>query len=625
MTVFDLYRQAWCMGFKPEPLQTVTEWADRKRILSSKSAAEPGLWRTSRTPYLKEIMDCLSPSSPVERVVFMKGAQIGATEAGNNWIGYIIDQAPGPLLSVMPTVEMAKRNSKQRIAPLIEETPALSERVKDPRRRDSGNTVLSKEFPGGILIMTGANSAVGLRSMPVRYLFLDEIDGYPPDADGEGDPIELAEQRTVTFARRKIFMPSTPTVAGISRIEAAYEESDQRRYFVPCPDCGHPQTLKWSNVKWPEHEPEKAAYCCEDCGSLIEHRHKASMLAWGEWQATAEGDGSTAGFHLSALYSPWFTWAQAAKEFIESKPYPERLKTWVNTTLGEVWKGEGEAPAWKAIMDRAEDYEPRTIPEGGVYLTAGADVQRDRIEAEVVAWGPNGESWSVDFRALPGDPYQPEVWRDLSDMLDETFEHEAGGLLKIGRLAIDSGYATGEVYKWVRLHPANRVMAIKGRAGSAAILGSPTPVTVTAGGKKIPRGAKVWPLGVDALKAQLYGRLKAGMEDEETPARCHFPRRYPEEFFKQLTAEKLVSRKNRKGFVVHEWAKSRDRNEALDCRIYASAAALAAGCDRWSPAKWGQMAAALGVQPARESTKPPPAPVMQRQPRRSSSFERRGL
>ena len=248
---FDLYRDAWRAAFKPEPLLTVSEWAERSRVLSSRASAEPGPWRTARTPYLREIMDALSPSSPIERVVFMKGAQLGATEAGNNWLGYVIDQAPGPALMVLPTVETAKRNSKQRIAPLIEETPALRSKVKDPRRRDSGNTVLSKEFAGGILIMTGANSAIGLRSMPVRFLFLDEVDAYPPDADGEGDPIELAVQRTVTFARRKIFLVSTPTIAGVSRIETAYEESDQRCYWVPCPDCGTFQVLKWANVRWP--------------------------------------------------------------------------------------------------------------------------------------------------------------------------------------------------------------------------------------------------------------------------------------------------------------------------------------------------------------------------------------
>src|SRR5688500_3206167 len=232
-TAEAIYDLAARQGARPDPLLTVSDWADEFRVLSTRASAEPGPWRTSRTPYLREIMDCLSPASPIERVVFMKGAQIGATECGNNWIGYIIHQAPGPLMAVQPTVEMAKRNSKQRIDPLVEESEVLKRLVRDPRSRDSGNTILSKEFPGGVLVMTGANSAVGLRSMAARYLFLDEADGYPGDVEGEGDPVNLALARTRTFARRKIFLASTPSVTGLSRIEAAFEASDQRRYWVP--------------------------------------------------------------------------------------------------------------------------------------------------------------------------------------------------------------------------------------------------------------------------------------------------------------------------------------------------------------------------------------------------------
>src|SRR5512146_826438 len=261
----EIYSAAARAGARPDPLLTISQWADKYRILSQRASAEPGPWRTERTPYLREIMDCLSPSSPVERVVFMKAAQIGATESGNNWIGYVIHQAPGPMMAVQPTVEMAKRNSKQRIDPLIEESNVLRELVKDPRSRDSGHTVLSKEFPGGVLVMTGANSAVGLRSMAARYLFLDEVDAYPGDVEGEGDPVNLATARTRTFARRKVFMCSTPKISGLSRIEAAFEESDQRRYWVPCPECGEFQTLKFAQLDWPKGKPDKVAYVCEHC------------------------------------------------------------------------------------------------------------------------------------------------------------------------------------------------------------------------------------------------------------------------------------------------------------------------------------------------------------------------
>jgi phage terminase large subunit GpA-like protein len=261
-----VYNETARAGARPDPLLTVSEWADRYRMLAQRSSAEPGPWRTTRTPYLREIMDCLSPSSAVERIVFMKGAQIGATECGNNWISYVIHQAPGPIMSVQPTVEMAKRNSKQRIEPLIDESTALRALVREARSRDSGNTILSKEFPGGVLVMTGANSAVGLRSMAARYLFLDEVDGYPGDVEGEGDPVNLAMARTRTFARRKIFLCSTPKITGMSRIEAAFEESDKRQYFVPCPVCREFQVLKFAQLRWPKGEWEKVVYVCEHCG-----------------------------------------------------------------------------------------------------------------------------------------------------------------------------------------------------------------------------------------------------------------------------------------------------------------------------------------------------------------------
>jgi len=275
LTAEEIYAAAAAAGARPDPLLTISQWADRYRWLSQRASAEHGRWRTERTPYLREIMDCLSPSSLIERVAFMKGAQIGGTECGNNWMGYVIHQAPGPMMSVQPTVEMAKRNSKQRIEPLIEESEVLRKLVRDPRSRDSGNTVLSKDFPGGVLVMTGANSAVGLRSMAARYLFLDEVDAYPGDVEGEGDPITLAMARTRTFARRKVFLVSTPKITGMSRIEAAYEESDQRKYWVPCPTCREFQILKFAQLRWPKGDPQSAVYVCEHCGQEIRN-HPAS-------------------------------------------------------------------------------------------------------------------------------------------------------------------------------------------------------------------------------------------------------------------------------------------------------------------------------------------------------------
>ena len=350
--------RAWGSGLRPDPDLTVSQWADRHRMLSGRASAEPGRYRTVRTPYMREIMDRLSPGDPTQRIVFMKAAQVGATEAGNNWIGFAIHQAPGPMLAVQPTVELAKRNSRQRIDPLIDESPELRERVKPARSRDAGNTMLSKEFAGGILIMTGANSAVGLRSTPARYIFLDEVDAYPASADEEGDPVTLAEARTTTFShRRKVFMVSTPTIRGLSRIEREFEASDQRRYFVPCPHCGTMQWLQFDRLRWAKGRPETATYHCEGCERPIAEHHKTEMLARGEWRATAVSrDPKAIGFHLSALYSPlgWKSWSDVAREWLAAQGSDETLRVARNTLLGETWVESGDAPEWQRLADRRE-------------------------------------------------------------------------------------------------------------------------------------------------------------------------------------------------------------------------------------------------------------------------------
>ena len=596
--VIAIYNQSFNAGLRPDPLLLVSEWADEYRVLSQTASAEPGRFRTSRTPYLKELMDCLSPSSEVEEVIFMKGAQIGGTEAGNNWVGYVIDQAPGPMLVVQPTVEMAKRWSKGRLAPLIEDTPAIREKVKDPRSRDSGNTVQSKEFPGGIVVITGANSAVGLRSMPVRYLFLDEEDAYPLDVNGEGDPISLAIRRTSTFSRRKILKVSTPTIQGLSRIERDFDNSDQRFFWLPCPTCKEHQILKWTQIKYDNDDPSTARYECEHCGYGIKNHQKTWMLERGQWRARSPEITKIAGFHLSSLYSPvgWFSWEDAVDRFLVAKKNEELLKVWVNTVLGETWVDKGEAPDWEHLSERAEDYKIGCIPDDGLILTAGADIQKDRIEVEIVAWGKDKQSWSVDYRIFYGDPARAEIWNQLSALMQESFIHASGVDLQIMMLAIDSGYATQEVYNWVRKQPSARVMAIKGVTRSVSPLGSPSKVDVTYRGKRLRRGLRMWPVGVSILKSEFYHWLKLTRDEDGVypSGYCHFPK-YNPEYFKQLTAEQLVT-KMVKGYPKREWQKIRDRNEALDCRVYARSAAIALGVEHWSDKKWEKIVGNVGAK-----------------------------
>ena len=604
--------KAWQRGLTPDPALTVSEWADRHRWLSSRASAEPGRYRTDRTPYMRAIMDALSPSHPAQRVVFMKAAQVGATEAGNCFIGFVIHHAPGPMLAVQPTVELAKRNSRQRIDPLIEESPALRERVRPARSRDAGNTQLSKDFPGGVLVMTGANSAVGLRSMPARYVFLDEVDAYPASADEEGDPVALAEARSLTFAhRRKVFLVSTPTIRGVSRIEREFEASDQRRYFVPCPHCGHRQWLKFERLRWEPGRPETAAYHCEGCEAAIGEHHKAAMLAAGEWRATATSqDPRTIGFHLSGLYSPpgWKSWADIARDKEAATGSDEAERVFCNTVLGDTWRETGEAPDWRRLYDRREAWPSGTVPAGGLFLTAGADVQRDRIEVDVWAWGRGLRSWLVDHIVIEGGPGQAETWAELDALLGRTWSHPSGVAMALVRLAIDTSYESPAVYAWARRAGFAQVAPVKGVDGfnrSSPVAG-PTFVDATVAGKRLRRGARLWTVAVSTFKAETYRflRLDRPTDDEaaegaDVPAgTIHLPEWVDAEWCKQLVAEQLVTVRNRRGFARLEWQKLRERNEALDCRVYARAAAWIAGADRWSDRRWAELEAQLKVEPA---------------------------
>ena len=610
--------RAWRDGLTPDPRLSVSEWADRHRVLAARASAEPGRYRTARTPYMQAIMDALSPADPARRVVFMKAAQVGATEAGNNWIGFVVHQAPGPMLAVQPTVELAKRNSRQRIDPLIEESVALRRLVRPARSRDAGNTMLSKEFAGGILIMTGANSAVGLRSIPARYIFLDEVDAYPASADEEGDPVTLAEARSLTFAhRRKVLLISTPTVKGFSRIEREYEASDQRRYFVPCPHCGHSQWLEFERLRWEKGKPETAAYHCKSCDEAIAEHHKTAMLAAGEWRATGTAaDPATIGFHLSALYSPvgWLSWEQIARSWEAAQGSDEAIRAFRNTILGETWMETGEAPDWQRLYDRRERWAPGTVPADGLFLTAGADVQKDRIEVDVWAWGRGLESWLIDHIVIEGGPERTEPWAELDQLLGQTWSHENGAQLALAKLAIDSGYEPTAVYGWARRAGVAQVAPVKGTDGfnRSSPVSGPTYVDASDGGKRLRRGARLWTVAVSTFKAETYRflRLERPTEEERAegkaypPGTVHLPHWVEDEWLKQFVAEQLVTVRTRRGFARLEWQKLRERNEALDCRVYARAAAWIAGADRFPERRWRRLEAALANEAAPDQAVP---------------------
>ena len=545
--------------FNPPPELKISEWADAHRRLSPENSAEAGQWNTTRAEYQREIMDTFNDPD-IQRIVVMTSSQVGKTELVLNAIAYYMDQDPSPMLCVQPTLAMAQSFSKDRLAAMIRDSKKIKDLVAESRSRDSGNTVLHKKFPGGHLSLVGSNSAAGLASRPIRVLLLDEVDRYELSAGSEGSPTDLAIARTKTFWNRKIYMCSTPTIKGISKIEAAFEESDKRYFMVPCPECETKQRLMWKNVVWDEDKPETAHYVCQECGSVIDESKKPWMLKHGEWQAT-ETSVDTAGFHISELYSPWSTWASMAQNFLEAKKMPEMLKTFVNTSLGESWETPGDGVEHEGLLARRLNYDPLTLPEEILVATCGVDTQKDRLEAQVMGWGHNYEAWVIEYKVFWGDPNAVNVWNELDLYLKSRFKTESGRSIAISATCIDSGgHHTNQVYSFTKPRQGRRIFAIKG----ANVPGKPIVSKPSYVGKT---QVALYTVGTDTAKENIFARLNAP-EDETT---LHFPADVDEEFFKQLTAEKRITKwiRGRKSLA---WKQIRPRNEILDLMVYNFAA-----------------------------------------------------
>jgi len=544
-------------AFKPPPDLSIDLWADNYRQLSAESSAEAGQWRTDRVPFQREIMRVISDPQ-VETVVFMKSAQVGATELLSNIIGYYIDQEPSPILVMQPTLNMAQTYSKDRLAPMLRDTPKLHGKVGDPRSRDSENTVLHKRFAGGHITVVGANSASGLASRPIRVLLADEVDRYPPSAGTEGDPINLARKRTTTFWNRKIIMASTPTIKGVSRIEAAFNVSDQRYYYVPCPECEHKQVLKWKSVVWEENKPETATLSCEECGAVLPEAKKQWMLANGEWRST-NPESKIVGFHISELYSPFRKLEEVVADFLEAKEHPEMLQTFINTSLGECWEEQGQIVNTSELLERCENYNEEVIPDNVLFITAGIDTQKDRLEVQTIGWGERYEAWVIEYKIFWGDPSTQEVWNDLDAFLKKVYTTESGKKLQIKVSCIDSGgHHTQNVYDFCRPRQARMIFPVKGQAQAGKpIAGRPT--------SSAKQRVYLYPVGTDTAKEFIFSRL----ENEERL--IHFPNSVDDEYFKQLVSERPI-KKNVGGKLKIVWHLPRGRrNEALDTFVYALA------------------------------------------------------
>lgn len=589
--------QGFLDGLRPERIMTVTEWANENRVLSRTASAEHGRYRSSRTPYAEEIMDALSTHASYQKVVNVAGAQIGKTEMGLNWAGYIMDVAPGPMMVVMPTDENVKRNTATRIDPMIEATPKLRQKVAAPRSRNAKNTTHEKSFTGGILVMTGANSASGLKSTPIKYLMLDEIDEYPSNLDGQGSVLSLAEARTKTFPKKKIYMASTPTVEGKSAIWAEFELTDQRHYHVPCPHCGTMQELVFDQIRYEGDKPDTATYECIGCNEQIEERAKTKMLADGQWIAHAPQNASRlrVGFRINSLYSPvgWYSWANAARDYEEAlkDKSGQKMITFINTVEAKTHKAEATEADWDALFSRRSDYQIGVPPSEVCFLTAGVDVQGNRIECEVVGWCHGKRTYSVDYVVIPGDTATDAPWQKLAERLATPYTAADGRSMVIAKTCVDTGHNTNVVYDFCSRYPSGNVVPIKGQDSLKVSVSPPKAIHYTSDGKRVQRTVSLWGVGVSILKAELYGWLGLRLnEDGSTPPGwCEFPQ-YAPEYFKGITAEKLV-RSESKGFYKYSWERTYRANEPLDCRVYARAAATMLQVDRFTDADYDKMAA----------------------------------
>lgn len=605
-------------------------WSEENVVLPSEAAATPGAWRGDVVPYMAEIEQCLEPSHPARRVVIAKGAQLAFTTLGNNWLMYLAANRPSPMLALQPTVEGAQNWHKEKLRPQIDASPAvrrlIHEQVNRGRQARDASTQRFLKFPGGYLKLSGANSAAGLRSSSIRYLMLDEVDEYPQDVEGQGDPVMLAETRQSAFYDRKSYLASTPTILQLSRIWKLFLDGDQRRFHVPCPHCGHEQVLVWGNLRFEREYPYKAEYACESCGVLIPHHHKREMLARGRWIAAAPGLGRDPSFHISTLYSPFETWDDLVGLWWRAQGDPSKLKGFTNTRLGEPWEEKGDAPDAERLMERAGPYRRGECPAGVLFLTAGVDVQADRLEVEIVGWGVGETSWSIDYRVLPGDTATPAPWAMLADLARESFPALDGGepfQILVG--FVDMGYRPDPVHAFTRLR--HNWHAVRGVGGyGVPDVARPRKVESNTRGKPARAGAVYLPIGDWALKAAVYDRLRLGIGEgpETVPAGySHFPLGYDLGHYQGLTAEALVSRKHKRtGQETFEWVKVRPRNEQLDVRKMALAAARSPwiGSNRMTPQRWAELAAARGVTVAADAplaamwNAPKAAPAAQAKP-----------
>lgn len=619
-------------GIKPPERLTVSQWADKHRRLSGESSAEVGRWRTSRTPYLAEIMDAFTDPW-VREIAVWASSQVGKSECLNNMVGYVIDQDPGSMLFIQPTSVDAKEYSKLRLAPMIRDTKCLSRKVADPKSRDAGNTILQKAYPGGILTLCGSTEAHALCSKPIRYLFGDERDRWTESAGDEGDPWALAKARQITFYNRKAVEVSTPTIKGASAIERAFKEGTMESWRSRCPHCGEYHEIVFEDIRfsYEEHgqvfEITEICYACPSCGGVSsEQDMKTAPAHWVADAPEAYRLRQKRTFRLTSWVSPWASWASSIGEYLAARGDSKKLQVVFNTRFGMLWEHRGGSEDEESMMARREDYgtnpdgSPVELPDGVLFLTCGVDTQDDRLEYEVVGYGHFDETWGIKKGIIMGRPDSEEVWLQLDDVLDHVYRFGSGLGLRISRTYVDEGgHFAQDVRFRCRERFAKKVFAIKGRGGQDIPYTSPPKKqTIVLNGTAL--GECWWcELGVDAGKQLIEDNLKVKTPG---PRYCHFPKRddYGSAYFHGLISEHLVYKKGHKHPWQWEKIPGHERNEPLDCRNYANAAKKAASPDMDAiEARLRGASPHPNSRPAPLAVSPRPAPLRTRTPTRRTT------
>jgi phage terminase large subunit GpA-like protein len=543
-----------CNFIIPKHRLSISDWSDRYRILGGSSVCEPGKWNSKRIRYQAGPLNALLEPG-IHMLVLYFSAQMGKTEILNNIILYFACNYPGSnILFVMPNEQMGKDWMRERLAPAVESSPEIKKIFSNDK------SVHSWSYQGGVLSTAWSGSATSISSKPIRFLACDEVDRFEKNIEGEGDSLSLAIKRTTAFFNKKIVISGTPTNKNFSQIERFYLQSDMRKYYFPCGDCGHYQYPKWDNVKWDKGKPETAGYSCENCGVIISNRELKKIInEKGEWRKTQNVNSGIAGFHINEISSTWRSLADIAKDFYSKKDNILELKTFINCSLAETWEERNVKVDEGELIQRREDY--KVIPLDALVIACGVDIQKNRIEGEVVAYAKNKESWGIEYFVIPGDPLRPEIWEKLDKQLSKMYDHELGLRLKISCTCIDSRYYSDSVYNFCWRKEYRRIFATMGIGTIGAPIVS-RPIVVNT------KGNIRYNIGVDGGKHEIFGCLKINVPG---PGYMHFPKIYDENYFKSLTGEKLVMKDNNNGYTEQRWMKFR-RNEMLDCRVLTLAA-----------------------------------------------------